>query len=125
MGIDKGKPAPLALQGLHRTRCGSTGTPMARIRRPALLVDWVRNMFEADKLWSCRMASRELGICRHKAWRWRMAVLRALPAERKGVLAGIIGAGEARQRESHKGSPEWVRHRADETHPDLRSRPSD
>lgn len=75
-----------------RTWCGSTDTPMAGIRRPDLLIDLVRNMFEADKPWSCRVAGRELGICRHTAWRWRMAVLRALPVERKGVLADIIEA---------------------------------
>lgn len=108
--------------GMRRWRCkacartwtGRTGTPVARIHRPGLLIELVRNMFEADKPWSCRMAAKELGISRHTAWRWRMSILRELPSEREGALAGIIEADEARQRESRKGSREWVRHRANQ-----------
>lgn len=101
-------------KGCARTWCGSTGTPMAQVRRPDLLLELVRNMFEAEKPWSCRLAAKELGVSRHTTWRWRMAVLRALPPERKGALAGIVEADEARQRESRKGSREWVRYRANQ-----------
>lgn len=96
--------------GCGATWCGATGTPLARVHRPDLLVELVRNMFEAEKPWSCRSAARHLGISRHTAWRWRMMVITKLPPEKRGTLAGIIEADEARQRESRKGSREWKRH---------------
>lgn len=107
--------------GAQRWRCddcnatwsGLTGTPIAGIRRPDLFIDLVRNMIEAEKPWSCRKAAKELDISRHTAWRWRMAIIRLLPAERQGVMSGIVEADEARQRESRKASREWVRYRAD------------
>ncbi len=42
-----------------------------------------------------------------------MAMIRLLPAERNGVMSGIVEADEARQRESRKASREWVRYQAD------------
>lgn len=106
--------------GAQRWRCGDcgatwsglTGTPIAGIRRPDLFIDLLRNMIEADKPWSCRKAGTKLGISRHTAWRWRMAIIRLLPAERNGIMSGIVEADEARQRESRKASREWVRYRA-------------
>lgn len=102
------------------TWCGSTGTPLARVRRPDLLIELARNMFETDTPWSCRIAAKELGISRHTAWRWRMAIIRALPPEKRGVLSGIVEADEARQRESRKGSREWARYSAN---PSLHPKP--
>jgi hypothetical protein len=55
---------------------------------------------EAEKRRSCRKAAEKLGISRHTAW--RMAIIRLLPAERTGVMSGIVEADEARQRESRK-----------------------
>lgn len=95
------------------TWCGMAGTPLMGIRRSAAFVNLLRNMLTAEKPWSCRRAANSLGISRHTAWRWRMRIIRALPAERPGSLAGIVEADEARQRESRKGSREWVRFRAD------------
>ena len=107
--------------GAQRWRCddcgatwsGLTGTPIAGIRRPDLFIDLMRNMMEAEKPWSCRKAAEKLGISRHTAWRWRMAIIRLLPEERTGVMSGIVEADEARQRESRKASREWVRYQAD------------
>ena len=42
-----------------------------------------------------------------------MKIIRALPAEPEAALAGIVKADEAHQRESRKGSREWVRHKRD------------
>jgi hypothetical protein len=78
-------------------------------------MELVRNMFEAKTPWSCREAAKALGISRHTAWRWRIAILKSLPPEHNARLAGIIEADEARQRESRKGSREWVRYRANPT----------
>ncbi|MFP4405673.1 IS1595 family transposase [Rhodosalinus sp.] len=42
-----------------------------------------------------------------------MAIIGALTPETDNALAGIVEADEAHQRESRKGSREWVRHRQD------------
>ena len=39
-----------------------------------------------------------LGLSRHTAWRWRMAIIGTLPPEPDHVLAGIVEADEAQQR---------------------------
>lgn len=107
--------------GAQRWRCddcgatwsGLTGTLIAGIRRPDLFIDLVRNMMAAEKPWSCRKAAEKLDISRHTAWRWRMAIIRLLPAERTGVMSRIVEADEARLRESRKASREWVRYKSD------------
>lgn len=42
-----------------------------------------------------------------------MAIIGALPPESEAALEGIVEADEAHQRESRKGSREWVRHERD------------
>jgi len=73
----------------------------------------VRDMVVAPQPLSCRRASRALGLSRDTAWRWRMAIISTLPPESEAALAGIVEADEAHQRESRKGSREWVRHERD------------
>ena len=70
-------------------------------------------MLEASQPWSCRQAAKVLGVSRHTIHRWRHLIIGALPAEPDRRLAGIIEADEASQRESRKGSREWVRHERD------------
>ena len=60
-----------------------------------------------------RRGAEALGASRHSIWRWRMAIVGALKPEPDDSLAGIVEADEAHQRESRKGSREWVRHRPD------------
>ena len=98
-----------------RTWSGLTGTPVRGIHRPDLFVRALRDMM-GDTPRSCRKLARVLGLSRHTVWRWRMIVIRALPAEQKNHLAGIVEADEAPQRESRKGSREWVRYAADSKH---------
>lgn len=106
--------------GAQRWRCsscgttwsGRSGTPMARVHRPDLMAALVRDMIEAPQPLSCRRAAQALGISRDTAWRWRMAIIASLPREVDGALTGIVEADEAHQRESRKGSREWVRHAA-------------
>ncbi len=62
---------------------------------------------------SCRREAEVLGASRDSIWRWRMKIIRALTPEPDNSLAGIVEADEARQRESRKGSREWVRHQRD------------
>jgi len=107
--------------GAQRWRCsrcratwsGRSGTPLARVHRPDLVVALARDMIEAPQPMSCRRAADVLGASRHSTWRWRMAIISALTPETDGTLAGIVEADEAHQRESRKGSREWVRHRRD------------
>ena len=62
---------------------------------------------------SCRQGAEVLGVSRHSIWRWRMAIIGALTPEPDDSLAGIVEADEAHERESRKGSREWVRHQRD------------
>ncbi|WP_371036662.1 IS1595 family transposase [Rhodosalinus sp. FB01] len=107
--------------GAQRWRCsgcgatwsGRSGTPLARVHRPDLVTALARDMIEAPQPMSCRRAADVLGASRHSVWRWRMVIIGALVPELDGTLAGIVEADEAHQRESRKGSREWVRHRRD------------
>jgi len=110
-------------QRWHCSVCGATwsgrsGTPLARVHRPDLVVALARDMIEAPQPMSCRRGAEELGASRDSIWRWRMAIIGALTPEADDGLAGIVEADEAHQRESRKGSREWVRHRRDpDNHP--------
>jgi len=99
--------------GCGATWSGRSGTPLARVQRPDLVVALARDMIEAPQPMSCRRAAEVLGTSRHSVWRWRMAIIGALAPELDGTLAGIVEADEAHQRESRKGSREWFRHRRD------------
>ena len=76
-----------------------------------LFIETIREMV-GDTPHSCRKLACALSISRHTAWRWRMTVIRSLPAEGNDCPAGIVEADEALLRESRKGSREWVRHAA-------------
>jgi hypothetical protein len=86
---------------------------LARVHRPDLVVALARDMIEAPQPMSCRRGAEVLGASRHSIWRWRMAIIGALKPEPDATLAGIVEADEVHQRESRKGSREWVRHRRD------------
>jgi len=73
----------------------------------------VRDMMAKPQPLSCRRAGQALGLSRDTIWRWRMAIIVALPPESEAALSGIMEADEAHQRESRKGSREWVRHNCD------------
>jgi len=111
--------------GAQRWRCsgcgaswsGRSGTPIARVHRPDLMTALVRDRVVAPQPLSCRRAGRALGLSRDTIWRWRMAIIGALPPAPQAALAGIVEADEAHQRESRKGSQEWVRHRRDPKKP--------
>ncbi|MDO5758792.1 MAG: IS1595 family transposase [Rhodobacterales bacterium] len=108
--------------GARRWRCknckltwtGRTGTPLAGIHRPGLFIEVARNMLDPnDTPLSCRKLGHRLGVSRDTIWRWRMLILEQIKALTPSVLSGIIETDETFQRESRKGSREWVRHKRD------------
>lgn len=55
-------------------------------------------------------AVEELEAEQTHVWRWRMIILNALSGVSSNSFGGIVEADETYQRESRKGSREWVRH---------------
>ena len=111
--------------GARRWRCkdceltwtGRTGTPLSGVHRPGLFLEVLRNMLDPnDTPLSCRKLAHRLGVSRDTIWRWRMIILEQIKAITPTVLSGIIETDETFQRESRKGSREWVRHRRDPLH---------
>lgn len=99
--------------GCRATWSGRSDTSLARVHRPDLMSALARDMMEAQQPLSCRRAAEALGTSRDTIWRWRMAIIGALAPELDNTLSGIVEADEAHQRESRKGSREWVRHQRD------------
>jgi transposase-like protein len=117
------------------SECGATwssrsGTPLARVHRPDLVIALARDRIEAPPPMSCRRGAEVLGVSRHGVWRWRMKIINALPPKAGNSLAGIVegchrsvtgsidDGNEAHQRDSRTRSKEWARHQHDPTnHP--------
>ncbi len=102
----------LRCKGCGRTFSAATGTVMARIRLPEKLQQALEDMLGPAPS-SCRRLAARLGVDRMTVWRWRMAILAALKEVGAERLGGIVEADETFQRESRKGSREWVRHERD------------
>lgn len=106
--------------GLQRWRCrncrktfnSAHGSGLARLKRRETFLAFVRNMLAPSPL-SCREAAREFGIDRTTAWRWRMKACAAAAGCGSERFSGVVEADETFQRESRKGSREWVNHDAD------------
>ena len=101
--------------GARRWRClackktwsGRTGTPVARIHRPGLFIELMRNMLDPTETpLSCRKMACRLGLSKDTVWRWRMIVLEHLVTVPTEVMTGIVETDETYQRESRKGSRE-------------------
>lgn len=103
--------------GLQRLRCkrckrtfsAATGTVVARIRLPEKLQQALEDMLGPVPSF-CRGLAARLGVDKMTVWRWRIAILKALTGGGADDLGGIVEADETCQRESRKGSREWVRH---------------
>lgn len=66
---------------------------------------------------SCRKLGRRLGVSRETVWRWRIVVFEELKTVFPSGMSGIIDTDETFQRESRKGSREWVRYQRDTSQP--------
>lgn len=97
-------------QGCRRTFSGRTGSMIQNLHRPDLFLEVVKDMLDDRAPSSIRQLSRRLGRDKHTIWRWRMIILEALSGASSDSFAGIIEADETFQRESRKGSREWVRY---------------
>lgn len=106
--------------GMRRWRCrtcrrtfsSTTGTALARLRRPELFQQVLEDVLSHAPR-SCRALAGRLGVNRMTVWRWRMRILAALEGIGASALGGIVEADEKFFRESRKGSREWVRHERD------------
>jgi transposase-like protein len=106
--------------GMRRWRCkacrrtfsSTTGTALARLRRPEVFQQVLEDMLSHTPR-SCRALARRLGVNRMTVWRWRMRILAALSGIGASALGGIVEADEKFFRESRKGSREWVNHERD------------
>ncbi|WP_169788507.1 IS1595 family transposase [Litoreibacter arenae] len=100
--------------GYQKTYSGRTRSAIGRIHRPDLFMVALRDMLGTSTPQPVRKLARQLGLNKYTIWRWRMLVFSII--ENSNVAAsfsGIIEADETYQRESRKGSREWVRHFAD------------
>ena len=106
--------------GVQRFRCGNcrktysglTGTGICGLHRPDLFLEVIRDMM-SEVPSSCRKLAERLGINPETVWRWRIRILAMLSEALHLALSGIVEVDETYQRESRKGSREWVRHRRD------------
>jgi hypothetical protein len=73
----------------------------------------LRNMLGTSAPQSVRKLAGLLGVDKYTVWRWRMLVFSIIDRGEDTAFSGIIEADETHQRESRKGSREWVRHFAD------------
>jgi len=106
--------------GMRRWRCkacrrtfsSTTGTTLARLRRPEAFQQVLADMLSHAPR-SCRVLARELGVYRMTVWDWRIRILAALRGIGASAFGGIVEADEKFFRESRKGSREWVNHQRD------------
>lgn len=100
--------------GCKKTYSGRTGSAIGRIHRPDLFMEALRDMLDNPAPQSVRKLAKQLDLNKYTIWRWRMLVFSIIAnASAVPSFSGIIEADETYQRESRKGSREWVRHFAD------------
>lgn len=97
-----------------KTYSGRTGSALGRIHRPDLFMVVLRDMLGTSAPKSVRKLAKQLDLNKYTIWRWRMLVFSIIGGSSIAAsFSGIIEADETYQRESRKGSREWVRHFAD------------
>lgn len=99
--------------GCKKTYSGRTGSAIGRIHRPDLFMVALRHMLGTSAPQSVRKLAGQLGLNKYTVWRWRMLVFSIIDSSPAAGFSGIVEADETYQRESRKGSREWVRHFAD------------
>lgn len=97
-------------RGCDRTFTGRTGSSIAHIHRPDLFLAVIKDMLDPRAPSSIRELARRLRRNKYTVWRWRMIILKALAGTSANTFGGIVEADETYQRESRKGSREWVKY---------------
>lgn len=113
VGSDQNRRTAMELLGVRGNVVGPQRGALGPGSAPRSVVALARDMIGAPQPMSCRRAAEVLGASRDSIWRWRMAIIGVRTPEADNSLAGIVDADDAHQRESRKGSREWVRHRRD------------
>lgn len=96
-----------------KTYSGRTGSVIGRLHRPDLFMAVLRDMLDTSTPLSVRKLAHWLGLNKYTVWRWRMLMFSIIRSSQAVSFSGIIEADETYQRESRKGSREWVRPIAD------------
>ena len=100
--------------GCGRTFNALTGSPMARMRKPAIWLSYAEALCERRSLdW----IHEKLGIARLTAWRWRHRFGAALAAGPTDTVAGIVETDEVFFLRSFKGHRGWKRGNPPEDRP--------
>ena len=100
--------------GCHKTYSGRTGSAIGRIHRPDLFMEAVKDMLDSPAPQSVRKLAKQLDLNKYTVWLWQMLVFTIIgKSSVPASFSGIIEADQTYQRESRKGSREWVRHFAD------------
>lgn len=73
----------------------------------------LRDMLGTSAPQSVRKLTARLELKKYTVWRWRMLVFSIFGSSSAVSFTGIVEADETYQRESRKGSREWVRHFSD------------
>ena len=105
----------LRCKGCARTHSGLSASRLRGIHRHDLFLESVRDILSSRPR-SCRKLAEAIGVSKNTIWRWRMITLDSLgAATATEEFSGIVEVDETYQRESRKGSREWVRYGNDPT----------
>lgn len=99
--------------GCQKTFCGRTTSTIRHIHRPDLFLEVIRDMLGTRTPSSIRQLANRLGLDKNTIWRWRLIIMRGLSGSSDCQFSGIVEVDETYQKESRKGSREWVRHKRD------------
>tara|TARA_R110000787_G_scaffold153495_12_gene267377 strand:- start:2426 stop:3493 length:1068 start_codon:yes stop_codon:yes gene_type:complete len=99
--------------GCQKTFCGRITSRIRHIHRPDLFLEVIRDMLGTRTPSSIRQLASRLGLDKHTIWRWRLIIMQGLSGSSDSHFFGIVEVYETYQKESKKGSREWVRHKQD------------
>lgn len=127
-GAQKVSKWGMARTGTQRFRCascqktftGRTETKIARLHKVGLFLEVVRDMLDDRTPAPIRHLATRFGLNKHTVWRWRHLVFEAFKQASDDQFSGIVEVDETFQKESRKGSREWVNH---ERNPQLFPKP--
>lgn len=97
----------------QKTFCGRTTSRTRHIHRPDLFLEVIRDMLGTRAPSSIRQLANRLGLDKHTIWRWRLIIMQGLSDSSDDHFSGIVEVDETCQKETRKGSREWVKYKRD------------